>query len=143
MNRYPTWKYLLIAVVVLLGLLYTLPNFYGSTPAVQVTAKTESGLKLDEVLRAKVEAALVAEKVPSTGVTLDSHGIRARFADEDTQQKGKGVIENALVPDKKLEDAPFTIALALLSNSPNWLTAVHALPTVSYTHLTLPTIYSV
>ena len=128
MNRYPTWKYLLIAVVVLLGLLYTLPNFYGSTPAVQVTAKTESGLKLDEVLRAKVEAALVAEKVPSTGVTLDSHGIRARFADEDTQQKGKGVIENALVPDKKLEDAPFTIALALLSNSPNWLTAVHALP---------------
>jgi preprotein translocase subunit SecD len=128
MNRYPTWKYLIVAIALLAGLLYTLPNFFGSTPAVQVTAKTSAGIKLDEPVRAKVESALATAKVPSTGVTLDSHGIRARFADEDTQLKAKTVIEGALVPDKNLDDAPYSIALSLLSNSPEWLTKVNALP---------------
>ena len=128
MNRYPTWKYLIVAIALLAGLLYTLPNFFGSTPAVQVTAKTSAGIKLDEPARAKVESALATAKVPSTGVTLDSHGVRARFADEDTQLKAKTVIESALVPDKNLDDAPYSIALSLLSNSPEWLTKVNALP---------------
>jgi preprotein translocase subunit SecD len=128
MNRYSTWKYLLIAIVVLGGLLYTLPNFYGQTPAVQVTAKSSSNIKLAEATRAKVADALTAAKVESTGITLDTHGIRARFKDENTQLHAKSVIENALVPDKNLEDAPYTIALSLLSNSPEWLAGIHALP---------------
>jgi preprotein translocase subunit SecD len=126
MNRYPTWKYLLIAVAVVLGLLYTLPNFYGSTPAVQVSATAASKLTLDEATRAKVEAALAAAQVPTTGVTLDAHGIRARFKDEDTQLKAKSAIESALIPDPNA--ALYTVALSLLSNSPGWLTSIHALP---------------
>jgi preprotein translocase subunit SecD len=128
MNRYPTWKYLLIVIAVLAGLIYALPNFYGSTPAVQVSATTSSNLKLDESTRTRVAAALSAAQVPTTGVTLDEHGIRARFRDEDTQLKGKSVIEAALVPDHNLADAPYSIALSLLSNSPAWLTRIHALP---------------
>src|SRR5580698_6276352 len=104
MNRYSTWKYLLIAIVVLGGLLYTLPNFYGQTPAVQVTAKSSANFKLAEATRAKVADALTAAKLPTTGVTLDEHGVRARFKDTDSQYAAKTVIENALVPDHNLED---------------------------------------
>lgn len=129
MNRYPIWKNLIIGITLVLGLLYTLPNFFGSTPAVQVTVKTSAtGVKLSEATRAKVESALAAAKTPSIGVTLDTHGIRARFPDEDTQLAAKGVIEAALVPDKNLEDAPYSIALSLLSNSPEWLAKIGALP---------------
>ena len=129
MNRYPIWKYLIIGIALLVGLLYTMPNFYGSTPAVQVTVKTSAaGVKLSDADRAKVGAALDAAKIENTGITLDTHGIRARFKDEDAQLKGKAVIEQVLVPDKNLEDAPYTIALSLLSNSPEWLAKVNALP---------------
>jgi preprotein translocase subunit SecD len=128
MNRYPIWKNLVVGITLLLGLLYTLPNFYGSTPAVQVTTKSSSNLKLDEPTRAKVQAALDAAKLPTTGVTLDEHGIRARFANTDTQLAAKPAIEAALVPDKNIEDSPYTVALSLLSNSPDWLTKLHALP---------------
>ncbi|HEY4374583.1 MAG TPA: protein translocase subunit SecD [Burkholderiales bacterium] len=128
MNRYSTWQYLLILAAVLAGLLFTLPNFFGSTPAVQVTAKTSSGIKLTDDTRAKVAGALAAAKIETTGLTFDEHGIRARFKDEDTQLQAKGAIENALVPDHNLDDASYSIALSLLSNSPEWLTKMHALP---------------
>jgi len=128
MNRYSTWKYILIAVAVLAGLLYALPNFYGSTPAVQVSTRATSAIKVDEVARAKVQAALAAAKIETTGITLDAHGIRARFKDEDTQLKAKGTIEAALITEKDPEDSPYTVALNLLSNSPDWLSSIHALP---------------
>ncbi len=129
MNRYPTWKYLLIVFAVLASLIYAVPNFYGSTPAVQVSAKTNSSLKADETLRAKVEQALATGHVETAGVTLDEHGVRARFKDEDTQLKGKSAIESALiVPPQTADDIPYNIALSLLSNSPEWLTRIHALP---------------
>ena len=128
MNRYPTWKYILIAIVVLAALLYALPNFYGSTPAVQVSTKTTATVKVDEATRAKVQSALAEAKLETTGVTLDTHGVRARFKDTDTQLKAKTVIESALITEKDRDDSPYTVALSLLSNSPEWLSRIHALP---------------
>ena len=125
MNRYPAWKYALIGLAIALAFLYTLPNFFGESPAVQVSSG-RSTVKVDGELLARVEAALKAAQLSSTGTLLDQFGVRLRFADADAQLKAKDVIEKALNPDP--QNASYLVALNLLSSSPNWLTAVHALP---------------
>ena len=125
MNRYPTWKYALIAFAVVLALLYTLPNFFGESPAVQVSSG-KTTVKVDAALLERVEGALKSGGIQPTGMLLDANGLRARFADGDAQLKAKDLIEKTLNPDP--EDKSYVVALNLLSSSPNWLTAVHALP---------------
>jgi preprotein translocase subunit SecD len=124
-NRFPVWKYVLIAVVVLTALLYTIPNFFGESPAVQVsTAKTT--LQVDAALMSRVEEVLRKESIPYTGVQLDSTGVRVRLEDPDTQLRAKDVLERALNP--VAADASYTVALNLVPASPGWLTAIRALP---------------
>ncbi|HLX80256.1 MAG TPA: protein translocase subunit SecD [Burkholderiales bacterium] len=125
MNRYPTWKYALIGLTVALAFLYTLPNFFGESPAVQISSG-KTTVKVDDDLLARVDAALKAAQVPATGALLDLHGVRLRFADADAQLKAKDVIEKTVNPDP--QNASYVVALNLLSSSPNWLSAVHALP---------------
>jgi preprotein translocase subunit SecD len=120
MNRYPLWKYLLILFVLIAGLIYTLPNFYGESPAVQVQP-LRSGLKVDTVLLARVEAALKAANLKVNSLSLDSSSIRARFAETDSQLKAKDVLVAQLGED-------YVVALNLVSSSPNWLASLHALP---------------
>jgi preprotein translocase subunit SecD len=132
MNRYPVWKYLIIGAAMLLGLVYTTPNFFGEAPAVQVSS-AKATIKVDEPLRARVESTLRAANIDNTGLFFDGNSIKARFRDTDTQLKARDVLDNALNPDKKKpnpedRDEPFTVALNLLSNSPKWLTGLHALP---------------
>lgn len=125
MNRYPLWKNATVLIALVLGLLYTLPNFFGEAPAVQV-ASVKSTHKVDTRLMGQVEAALKAATVVPQGVALDLNSIRIRLADTDTQLKAKDVIEKALNPVP--EDASYSVALNLVSDSPNWLTSLHALP---------------
>jgi preprotein translocase subunit SecD len=125
MNRYPTWKYALIALIIALGALYTAPNFYGESPAVQVSS-AKSTIRVDSAMLARVQDALDKAKIPYSGALLDSSGVRVRFADTDTQLKAKDTVEAALNPNPA--DADYTVALNLLPASPNWLTAIHALP---------------
>ncbi|HEV8313252.1 MAG TPA: protein translocase subunit SecD, partial [Burkholderiaceae bacterium] len=125
MNRYPTWRYALIALVVALALLYTLPNFFGESPAVQVSSG-KTTVKVDDALLARVEGALTAAGLPTTGVLLDANGLRIRFPDPDSQLKGRDLIEKTLNPDH--DNPSYVVALNLLSSSPRWLTALHALP---------------
>jgi len=121
MNRYPQWVYVTIAVALVLGLLYTLPNFFGEAPAVQVsTARTT--LKIDSAVLGRVEDALKKAGIQPTGTFLDINSIKVRFADTDTQLKAKDVINQALNPDP--QDPSYTVALNLLSNSPVWLAAI-------------------
>ena len=132
MNRYPLWKYIIIGLAVVLGLVYTMPNFFGEAPAVQVSS-AKATLKVDEGVRARVETALKAGGVEHTGLFFDGNSVKARFTDTDTQLKAKDLVDSALNPDKKKpnpedRDEPFTVALNLLSNSPKWLTSLHALP---------------
>jgi preprotein translocase subunit SecD len=118
MNRYPLWKYLLIAVALVVGILYTLPNFFPEVPAVQVS--TAKG-KADTALLGMVEDALKAANIPFRGAALDPTGIKVRFADTDTQLKAKDVIQAKLGEN-------YIVALNLLSSSPQWLTSIGALP---------------
>ena len=125
MNRFPTWKYALIALVIAAAFLYTLPNFFGEAPAVQVSS-ARSTVKLDTSLLGKIEQALKAANVPYSGTIVDQTGVRVRFADTDTQLRAKDVIDHALNPDPN--DKVYSVALNLLSASPDWLTSIHALP---------------
>src|SRR2546429_1266418 len=112
-------------LVIAAAFLYTLANFFGESPAVQVSS-AKSTVKVDFGLLGRVEQALQAANVPYAGTVVDVIGVRVRFADTDTQLRAKDVIDRALNPDPK--DPAFSVALNLLSASPNWLTAVHALP---------------
>ncbi|MBM3390879.1 MAG: protein translocase subunit SecD [Betaproteobacteria bacterium] len=125
MNRYPLWKYLLIGVILALGLLYTLPNFYGEAPAVQVSS-IKATVKVDARLLARVEEILKAAGIAHQGLFADPNSVRARFGDTETQIKAKDAVEKALNPDP--ENAAYVVALNLLSRSPAWLTSMHALP---------------
>ncbi|WP_018411673.1 protein translocase subunit SecD [Methyloversatilis thermotolerans] len=125
MNRYPLWKNALVIVALLLGLIYTLPNFYGEAPAVQVST-TRPGVALDNALMARVETSLKEASIAHTGLTLDTAGVRVRLGDTDTQLKTRDALERALNPDPA--DPHYVVALNLLSKSPEWLHSVGALP---------------
>ncbi|MBU1359369.1 MAG: protein translocase subunit SecD [Gammaproteobacteria bacterium] len=125
MNRYPVWKYAVIMIVVLVGLVYALPNFFGEAPAVQVSS-AKSAVKVDAGTQARVEQALSAAGLKPDLLTLDETSVRARFATTDEQLKARDVLQRALVPDGN--DPSYVVALNLLSRSPAWLTALHAYP---------------
>ena len=120
MNRYPLWKYLLIAAAVVIGFLYTLPNFYGEVPAVQVSP-LRSNLKADAALMAKIEEALKKASLEPTGMAMDANSVKTRFAGTEDQLKAKDALQTALGDD-------YVVALNLLSRSPQWLTSIGALP---------------
>lgn len=125
MNRYPAWKYAIMVVVLLIAALYTLPNFYGEAPAVQVSS-SKAIAKVDTTTLAKVEEALKSAGITADAITLEGNSIKARFGDTDTQLKAKDAVQKALAPDP--ENASYVVALNLLSRSPAWLTSLHANP---------------
>ena len=125
MNRYPVWVYITLVVALAIGLLYTLPNFYGESPAVQVSS-ARATVKIDQATLERVQQTLDQANIPYTGARLDQTGVKARFADTDTQLRARDVIDQAFNPDPANGD--YTVALNLLPASPNWLTAIGALP---------------
>jgi preprotein translocase subunit SecD len=125
MNRYPWWKYAILAVALLVGLVYTLPNFFGEAPAVQVSSG-KATLKLDSSTTQRVEQVLKAAGLQPDFVVLEGTSIKARFADGDAQLKAKDALAKALNPDPA--DPSYIVALNLLSRSPAWLTSLRALP---------------
>ncbi|MGC3964704.1 MAG: protein translocase subunit SecD [Rhodocyclaceae bacterium] len=125
MNRYPLWKNLLVVIALILGLIYTLPNFYGEVPAVQVSA-ARSTLKVDAALEQRVLDTLNAAGIKNTGFLRDQGSLRVRLNDTDTQLKAKDAIEHALNTDPS--DPGYVVALNLLSASPQWLSKIGALP---------------
>ena len=125
MNRYPVWKYALLVIALLVGLIYTLPNFFGEAPAVQVSSG-KATLKLDSAIAPRVEQILSQAGLKADFVQFEGTSLKARFADLDAQRKAKDAISAALNPDPA--DPGYIVALNLLSRSPHWLTALHALP---------------
>lgn len=125
MNRYPVWKYAILVVAVLIAALYTLPNFFGEAPAVQVSS-SKANVRIDGTTVARVEQALRGANITADAVTLDGASVKARFGDTDAQLKAKDAIEKALMPDPA--SSPYVVALNLLSRSPAWLTALNARP---------------
>jgi preprotein translocase subunit SecD len=125
MNRYPWWKHLIIAIALLVGLIYTLPNFFGEAPAVQLSSG-KSTVKLNAESLAKVEAALKQANIAADFVEFDGNSIKARFADTDTQLKARDVLGRTFNPDP--QDERYIVALNLVSRSPHWLRTMHANP---------------
>ena len=125
MNRYPLWKYAILLVALLIGLVYTLPNFFGEAPAVQVSGAKVT-LKLDKSMEARVLQVLTGAGIKPDFVQFEGNSVKARFDDLDTQSKAKDAINKALNPDPA--DPGYIVALNLLSRSPHWLTALRAMP---------------
>lgn len=125
MNRYPLWKNLSILLVLVVGMLYTLPNFFGEVPAVQISS-SRATVKVDGVVETRALEALTVAGIPYTGTVRDTGGLRVRFADSKTQLLAKDLLEKTLNPDQK--DTSYVVALNLLSASPSWLTALGANP---------------
>jgi preprotein translocase subunit SecD len=120
MNRYPLWKYILVAVALLFGIVYTAPNFFGEVPAVQISP-ARTTLKADSELLDKVEAELKKGKIVHTGTFLDLTSVKVRLQDPETQLKVKDLLQAQFGED-------YTVALNLLPNTPGWLTAIGAVP---------------
>jgi preprotein translocase subunit SecD len=125
MNRYPLWKYLTVLIAVLIGLLYTLPNFYGESPAVQISS-AKATVKVDNALLNTVEQTLAQAKIPSAGVYYEQNGplgtIRARFASTDQQMQARDLLDKTL--NTVADDPHYTVALNLLPASPEWMRAL-------------------
>ena len=125
MNRYPWWKYTVLALALLIGLLYTLPNLYGEAPAVQVSS-AKATLKVDAGLVPRIGQVLAAASLKPDFVQFEGNSVKARLGSTDEQLKAKDAISKALNPDAA--DPSYIVALNLLSRSPAWLTRLHALP---------------
>jgi preprotein translocase subunit SecD len=125
MNRYPLWKYLVILVVTVIGLLYALPNLFGEAPAVQVSAGRAS-VKVDTATVARVEQALAAQNVPASMVSFEGASIKARFETTDQQLQARDALEKALNPDPA--NPSYVVALNLVPRTPAWLASLGASP---------------
>jgi len=125
MNRYPLWKYAMLVIALLIGALYTAPNFFGEAPAVQVSS-AKATVKVEPALVGRVQEALKAVGVNADFVALEGTSVRARFDTTDTQIKAKDAIAKVLNPDPS--NPAYIVALNLVSRSPQWLAKVRALP---------------
>ena len=125
MNRYPFWKYIIILITLLVGVIYSLPNFFGEAPAVQVSAGKVT-VRVDDGTLSRVETALKTASLAPTRLTLEGNSVWARFDTTDNQLKAKDAIERALNPDPA--DPSHIVALNLVPRSPAWLAALNAKP---------------
>ncbi|HEY1149442.1 MAG TPA: protein translocase subunit SecD [Pseudoduganella sp.] len=128
MNRYPLWKYILIAVVVLLGALYTVPNYFGESPALQITSG-KATVKVTSAVATQVEDVLKKDNIKQDGITYDpgvTHSVKVRFPDTDTQFKARLALEKGLNPDPT--DPTYIVTVNLMSNTPQWMQSLRALP---------------
>ena len=125
MNRYPLWKYILVAAALLIGFIYTLPNFFGESPAVQVSS-AKSTLKVDAKTQERIASLLKKASIEHDGLFLDNTGVKVRLKSTDIQLQVKDLFEREFNPDQN--DPLYVVALNLLSSSPQWLSNLHALP---------------
>ena len=125
MNKLPIWRALVMALALSFGLLYTLPNFFGEAPAVQVSGAKVT-VKVDQEIAQRVDRALELSSLKNDGAKIEGASIRVRLPDTDTQLKARDAIEKALNADP--QDPRYVVALNLISSSPAWLTSMRALP---------------
>lgn len=114
------WKYLLVLAALILGVVYSMPNIFGESPAVQIST-VKNSVKLDSALLGQVEDVLKQDSLQFEAIFLDANGVKVRFNDPDTQIKAKDALQAKLGKD-------YVVALNLLSRSPSWLRSIGALP---------------
>ena len=119
MNKYPAWKYAVIIFATVVSFLYTIPNFFGESPAVQISGLRTS--KVDAGLQTRVTDLLKTANITHSGVELEGESLRIKFDDTEKQIKARDEVQKAL-------GEGYVAALFNLSNSPSWLTKMNALP---------------
>ena len=119
LNKTPFWKYLLVVVVIIPGLLYALPNLFGDDPGLQVRATR--GYELNETVVEQMETDLSNAQITYNSIAMTPQGIEVRFADTDNQLKARNILQNSL-------GNKYTQALSLLPSTPAWLAAIEAKP---------------
>jgi len=125
MKRYPLWKYVTVVLALVFGFFYTLPNFFGKAPAVQISSNRAT-LKVDASIQPKIESILNDAGVESNGFFVEGNGVKVRFANTDQQMLARTALEKALNPNAT--DPDYVVAMNLLSASPAWLSSLNALP---------------
>lgn len=120
MTKFPVWKYLIIVIAIIVGLLYTLPNFYGEVPAVQISS-SRSSVQIGDDLIKKTTDALVAQSVQPQGEVFDGKTLKFKFKTTDDQLKARDIIAQTLGDN-------FIVALNLISASPDWMSKMNANP---------------
>ena len=118
-NHTPWWKWLIIAVVIVPGAFYALPNLFGDDPGVQI--RGVRGARLGTAELGEVQKVLESSEVKYKSAVLDERGIRVRFATTDAQLQARDLLESRLASGT-------TVALTLLPAAPDWLSQVGALP---------------
>ena len=121
MNRYPIWKYLLIAVILIVSAIYTVPNFYGQAPALQVSPKRQSIL-ISTQMEDQIKTALAEAKISYTNFSLEANNLKIRFDNPNTQLKASEIIK------KTVNNDDYVVALNSVPNSPDWMAAINARP---------------
>src|SRR3989304_5893954 len=119
MNRYPTWKYVLIAIIIIIGITYSFPNIYGSDPALQISSSR--GAEISELTELQVQIAFDEAGIKPQGYEINPNNLLIRFADEETQLRAQDAARNAL-------DRTYVVALNLAPSTPTWLHKLGAEP---------------
>ena len=119
LNKYPMWKNLLVAFVLLVGLLYALPNIYPQDPVIEVTGAR--GEQVSETLHQNILAALQRAQIEIKGSELKADRLQIRFNAPEDQLEGQEAVAKALPPE-------FTHALTLSPDIPGWLSAIGGQP---------------
>jgi len=127
MNRYPVWKFVLMALAVLIGALYTVPNLYGDAPAVQVSA-AKLTTKVGPDTATQVQQLLAAASVTPDYVTFEGTSVHVRFANPDVQIHARDVINAGLNAGADKDSPPYSVSLALVPRAPRWMASFRALP---------------
>ena len=118
MNRYPLWKNILVVLVLVFGVIYTLPNLYGEDPALQISARATAITKADQQ---RVTELLQQHAIPVKRAEIVNDQVLVRFANTEDQLKAADLMRKEL-------GRAFTVALNLASNTPAWLSALGAKP---------------
>jgi preprotein translocase subunit SecD len=119
MNRYPAWKYILIFVILVVSVIYALPNLYGKDPALQISATRTA--EISELTQFQIEDGLKKANIPDKSLELGANSIIVRFKDEDTQLRAQSVVQKTL-------GKGYVVAMNLAPSTPGWLRALDAEP---------------
>jgi preprotein translocase subunit SecD len=119
MNQYPAWKYLLVTLVLLMGILYALPNLFGEDPALQITSTRGFALPLD--LEANINDALIVENIGYKDREKQGNRLLYRFNSTEDQLLGADTLKKAL-------GEQYVVALNLAHSTPGWLRALGGKP---------------
>jgi preprotein translocase subunit SecD len=119
MNQYPAWKYVLILAVLLVGILYSLPNLFGEDPALQVSSSR--GLPLAPTVETTIESAFAAREITFKDKEHDGIRLLYRFNSTAAQIQAADVAKNTL-------GEQYVVALNLAHATPGWLRALGGKP---------------